>query len=112
VRGKSPEVVAIYRRLEALVTSLGPVRVLPEGTRIAFQVRMSFAAASLRRRWVDAHVVLARRLESPRFRRIESVSPRNHVHHVRLASPAEVDEEVAAWLAEAYEVGEQRHLRR
>jgi hypothetical protein len=57
-------------------------------------------------------VVLARRLESPSFRRFETFGPRNHVHAFRLASVEEVDEEVAAWLAEAYEVGMQRHLGR
>jgi hypothetical protein len=110
LEGRDPEVVAIYRRLVELAERNGPVTVLPEKTRIAFQVRMSFAAFSLGRHWVDGHVVLARRLEHPRFRRIESFSPRNHLHRFRLASLAEVDEEVAAWLAEAYRVGEQRHL--
>jgi hypothetical protein len=41
---------------------------------------------------------------------IETFSPRNHLHAFRLRAPAEVDEEVAAWLAEAYDVGMQRHL--
>ena len=109
--GKDPEVVAIYLRLLELVERNGPVTVLAEKTRIAFQVRMSFAAFTLRRHWVDGHVVLARRLEHPRFRRIESFSPRNHLHQFRLARLEEADEEVAAWLAEAYRVGEQRHLR-
>jgi hypothetical protein len=86
------------------------VTVLPEKTRIAFQVRMSFAAFELRRRWVDGHVVLAGRLEHPRFRLVETFSPHNHLHQFRLERLDEVDEEVAAWLAEAYRVGEQRHL--
>jgi hypothetical protein len=34
------------------------------------------------------------------------------VHAFRLTGPAEVDQEFAAWLAEAYQVGAQRHLRR
>ena len=71
---------------------------------------MSFAALVPRTRWVDGHVVLARRLESPRFRRVETYSPRNHLHAFRLAAPDEVDDDVRAWLAEAYEVGMQRHL--
>jgi hypothetical protein len=33
------------------------------------------------------------------------------VHEFRLASPAEVDQEFTAWLAEAYRVGAQEHLR-
>jgi len=48
------------------------VRVLPEKTRIAFQVRMSSAQVTPRQRWLDGHVVLACRLEHPRFTRIES----------------------------------------
>jgi hypothetical protein len=108
--GRDPEVVAIFERLVELAERNGPVTVLPEKTRVAFQVRMSFAAFQLRRRWVDGHVVLARRLEHPRFRRVETFSPRNHLHRFRLERLEEVDEEVAAWLAEAYRVGEQRHL--
>ena len=108
--GRDPEVVAIFERLVELAERNGPVTVLPEKTRIAFQVRMSFAAFELRRHWVDGHVVLARRLEHPRFRRVETFSPRNHLHQFRLERLEDADEEVAAWLAEAYRVGEQRHL--
>ena len=108
--GKDPEVVAVFRRLVELAERNGPVTVLAEKTRIAFQVRMSFAAFTLRRASVDGHVVLARRLASPRFRKVESFSPRNHLHRFRLERLDEVDDEVAAWLAEAYRVGEQRHL--
>lgn len=110
--GKPPEIRAIFDRVVALAERCGPVTVLPERSRIALQARMSFAALQPRRAWLDGHVVLARRLESPRFRRIETFGPRNHLHAFRLASVEEVDEEVAAWLAEAYEVGMQRHLGR
>jgi Domain of unknown function (DUF5655) len=108
--GKEPQVVATFQSLLTAAEKSGPVTVVPEKTRIAFQVRMSFAAFALRRRWVDGHVVLARRLESPRFRRIDVISPRNQVHVFRLEDPSEVDEEVEKWLAEAYSVGEQKHL--
>jgi len=109
-KGREPSVVATFERLLVAARKNGPVTVLPEKTRIAFQVRMSFAAFTLRRRWVDGHVVLARRLDSLRFRRIDSISPRNQVHVFRLEHPEEVDAEVEAWLAEAYSVGEQKHL--
>jgi Domain of unknown function (DUF5655) len=109
-KGREPNVVATFERLLAAARKNGRVTVLPEKTRIAFQVRMSFAAFTLRKRWLDGHVVLARRLESPRFRRIDFISPRNQVHVFRLKEPSEVDAEVEAWLAEAYSVGEQKHL--
>ena len=73
---------------------------------------MSFAQLTPLRAWIDGHVVLARRLEDPRFRKVETISPRNHVHAFRLVSPVEIDAEFRSWLAEAYLVGEQRHLTR
>jgi hypothetical protein len=108
--GKAKSVRAIFDKLLSISKQSGPVIVLPEKTRIAFQVRMSFAAFVVRQNWIDGHVVLARRLETPRFRRIEIFSPRNHLHAFRFESVDEIDDEVAAWFAEAYRVGEQRHL--
>ena len=108
--GKPKTVRAIFDKLVTVAKKNGPVTIMPEKTRIAFHVRMSFAAFVIRRNWVNGHVVLARRLENPRFRRIETFSPRNHLHAFRFESVDEIDNEVAAWLAEAYRVGEQRHL--
>jgi hypothetical protein len=108
--GKSPPVIALFRDFARLVKSCGPVRVVPEKTRIAFQVRMSFAAVSLRRDRIVGHVVLARRLQNPRFTKIEYISLRNHVHFFCFYSREELDREVLAWLLEAYRVGQQRHL--
>lgn len=110
--GRSPEMIALYRRFEAMVRACGPVTVVPEKTRVAFQVRMSFAAVTLRQRWLGGHVVLARRLEDPRFRAIQTISPGNHVHQFRIQSAAELDAQVAGWLREAYAVGQQLHLSR
>jgi hypothetical protein len=107
----SPMVRATFDRVLAVVSGLGPVVVLPEKTRIALQARMSFAAFMPRRHWLGGHLVLARRVDSPRFLRIDTYSPRNVVHAFRLTSPADVDEEFVAWLAEAYRVGAQQHLR-
>jgi hypothetical protein len=109
---KTPRAVALFRIFAKLVKCCGPVRVVPEKTRIAFQVRMSFAAVALRRDHLIGHVVLARRLKNSRFGKIESISPRNHVHSFRFSSPNEMDREVQAWLREAYQVGQQRHLSR
>lgn len=73
---------------------------------------MTFAAVMLKERWVDGHVVLARRLEDPRFRTIQRISPGNHVHQFRIETPDQLDDRVSEWLREAYAVGQQRHLRK
>jgi len=109
--GKSAEIRAIFDAVLGAIRRCGTVTVLPEKTRIAFQVRMSFAQLTPRLKWVDGHVVLARRMEHPRIRRIDTISPRNYVHHFRLTAVSDVDEIFEAWLAEAYAVGQQRHLK-
>jgi len=109
--GREAVVREIYERVAEAVRAIGPVIILPEKTRIAFQVRMSFAQVTTRKRWLDGHVVLARRLEHPRFKKIQTFSPRNHVHEFRLEKPSDVDATFKRWMREAYEVGEQKHLR-
>jgi hypothetical protein len=109
--GKKPEIRALFDQVVVAIREIGSVRIVPEKTRIAFQVRMSFAQLTPRSEWLDRHVVLARRLDHPRFRQVQTISPRNHVHTFRLTSPGDIDEDFKSWITEAYQVGEQRHLK-
>jgi hypothetical protein len=108
--GKDPAVRRIYEAFRAMLESFGPVEILPEKTRIAFHVRMSFAQLTVRRSRVLGHFVLARRVEDPLFTGIETISRRNHVHHFRLDGPEEVGA-LSDFAREAYAVGCQEHLR-
>ena len=71
---------------------------------------MSFAQLTLRKEWALGHLVLARRVEDDVFTKVETFSPRNHVHAFRLDGPDEV-EKLRPWTPEAYAVGCQTHLR-
>ena len=108
---RSDEIVrATFAAVLYVLDGVGPYEVLAERSRIALHVRMSFAAFMPRRHWLRGHLVLAREHMSDRFERVEVFSPRNVLHEFVLRSPAEVDDEFADWLVEAYRVGEQRHL--
>lgn len=109
-RGKDPAIRKFFDAVRRAARACGPITVIAEKTRIAFQVRMSFSQFTPRKRWLDGHPVLSRRIPHPRFRRIDMISRRNHVHHFRLTSLREVDAEFRAWLREAYAVGAQEHL--
>jgi hypothetical protein len=109
--GRSEAVRATYEAFLALLEENGPVTVLPEKTRIAFQVRMSFAQLTLRREWALGHLVLARRVDDADvFTKVETFSPRNHLHAFRLDGPDDVAR-LRPWTPEAYAVGRQDHLR-
>ncbi len=89
----------------------GPVTVNATKSRITLQARMRFAGLDTPRRdHLRAYVVLTRRRDSPRFAKVEFIPPSYYVHRFRLRTPEDVDDEVREWLAEAYQVGEQRHL--
>jgi hypothetical protein len=107
--GSDPRVRAAFDRVLEVVAALGSVEILPEKTRIALHVRMSFAAFVPRRTWLDGHLVLARQVADVRFRKVEVYSPRNVLHAFRLLGPQDVDEQFAAYLNEAYQVGLQHH---
>ena len=108
--GREPIVRELFDRFVEHVRALGPVEVIPEKTRIAFHVRMSFAVLSTRKSSLVGHFVLARRAEHARFTRVETFSARNHLHAFRIESLDDFDDDFVAFLAEAYAVGEQKHL--
>ena len=109
--GKPPETRRLFEAFLAAVRSHGPVTVLPEKTRIAFQVRMSFAALMTRRGYLRGHLVLAERRESPCFYKIETFSPRNHLHAFELRNAAQLHGDLGDCIEEAYRVGCQEHLK-
>lgn len=110
LRGRDPTLVAMYLQFERAVRACGPVTVSPTKTRVSFKARMTFAAVTLRKRWIDAHVILTRRLPHRRFTRITSYGPHSHEHRFRIRFPEEIDADVQAWLREAHRVGRQGHL--
>lgn len=108
---KDPQAIELFNRFCELVAQCGPFNFAPAKTRIGFQVRMIFAAVNgLSSGGMRCHVILARRLESPRFDRIEKLGPRSYVNHFTIRTLDDLDEEVAGWLNESYKVGNQEHL--
>jgi hypothetical protein len=109
--GKPAAIRGLFDAFVERLGEIGPFEILPEKTRIAFHVRMSFAQLAPKRDWIDGHLVLAAPSPRPFVRRIESFSPRNHVHHFRIGSESDLSPEFLALLSEAYAVGRQEHLR-
>jgi hypothetical protein len=107
-----PHVREIFDRLVAIARANGPVRVIPQKTRIAFQVRMRFAAVMPRRDALAGHLVLARPHRAPCFLAVTSISPRNHLHTFTISRVEELDRRFSRFVAAAYRVGCQEHLHR
>jgi hypothetical protein len=97
---------ALYRAFLAFVERFGPVTVNINKTRISLQARARFASINrVTRDGLACHIWLKRCMESPRFTRIEHLRPDNYIHNFKLTDAAQLDEEMAGWIAEAYAVG-------
>ena len=100
---------ALYRAFLACIERCGPVTVNVNKTRISFQGRARFASVNrVTRDGLACHLWLKRPIESPRFTRVEHFPPADYVHNFKLTDRSELDDELARWIAEAYEVGMQR----
>jgi len=110
--GKPPKTRELFDAFIAAIRERGgPVKILPEKTRIAFQVRMSFAAVMARGGYLRGHLVLAERHDDPCFYKIETFSPRNHLHAFELREMSQLsDPQLGQYIAPAYAVGCQDHL--
>ena len=104
----SPRVRRLFECLRQKVASLGPARVQAYRDHVSFLVRVRFIQATPKKNWLDVAFWLPRRIDSPRFRKVESLTPSDHVHILRITEEDQLDKEVMAWVREGYTVGEQR----
>jgi hypothetical protein len=106
-----PELRSLFDRFVAAAEESGPVTVNVTKSRVALQARMRFAGIDRpRREHVVANFVLTTPVRSDRLTRVDYVPPYYYVHRLRLRRPADVDDELRRWLADAYQVGTQRHV--
>lgn len=105
----SPEGLALYAAVAAAVADLGPADVRVSTSQVAFRRRRGFAYVWRPGRYVRSDVAavlsvpLRRRLASDRLKKVVHPTGSVWMHHLELRDRADVDDEVRAWLAEAYD---------
>jgi hypothetical protein len=98
----------LYDAFLQLVERFGPVTVNVTKTRIAFQSRVRFAGIpGIRKDGIICGFWLKRRIDSPRFTRVEHIPPGNYVYQFKVSRIDDLDEQVAGWIEEAALVGRQ-----
>jgi hypothetical protein len=112
-RGKDPMVRKTFNALLAALRASGPVRVVSSKTRITFMVRMRFAGANPMKNALRCGFALLRPARHPAIRRAYRFpGTKLYAHELRLTHPDQIDAPLRALLAEAYQVGAQKHLER
>lgn len=113
-----PLELGLYQGLYELLDSarLPGVSVHVQKSQLSFYGRHLFAAASLplrrKKSWPEHCLVvtvgLNRRLDSPRVAVAVEPYPGRWTHHILVSEPEQLDEELLAWLREAYEFSESK----
>lgn len=92
----------VFDAVLAALESVGPVHVEPVSVGIFLKRAQTFAQLRPMTRWVAVSFSLRREVRHPLITRKVVPHGERYFHVVNVRAPDEVDDEIAAWLAEAY----------
>jgi hypothetical protein len=103
-----PFAVTVVDRVQGIVASIGEATIRATKSQIAFRRRRGFAylwPPVFGNRGVEIvlSIALGRHDASPRFKQVAQPAPRIWMHHMEIHDLAQLDDEVRAWLREAFE---------
>lgn len=99
---RAPAALPLYALLEERVLAMHPAcRAVVQRSQIAFDCGRRFAFASLRGKRLVVSFGLPVRIDSPRIRQAVEPYPGRWTHHVLLEDPAQLDDELLGWIAQA-----------
>jgi hypothetical protein len=108
--GESLFGLAVFTVVSERLDEFGPFGVRVTKTQVAFRRRVGFAYLWLPGRHLrhpDPEVVLSialgRKDGSSRWKQVAHPSPKHWMHHLELHDVSDLDDEVTAWLREAYD---------
>ncbi len=114
-----PAALPLYEAFSAKLLAQFPgVTIRVSKTQITFQARYGFAFVSLRRMkgcppvFLILTLGLGRRLDSPRVAAAVEPYPGRWTHHFILSAPEQLDDELWAWVREAWEFSQTKGRRR
>lgn len=116
-----PVELSLYRRLFAAMASAFPdASVKVQKSQISFYCPKLFAAASIpvrrKKDWPRECLLvtfgLEQQLPSPRIAVAVEPYPNRWTHHVVVSRPEEIDEELLAWLTQAFQFAQTKRPRR
>jgi Domain of unknown function (DUF5655) len=109
--GVSTNALALYERFIALAEQCGPFSYRVTKTSITLKgARRGFAGARPRGAGLRGYLDLTRPVSDPRITSCAPYAKRLYVHHFKISTLDELDQQFAGWLAEAYAVGQGAHL--
>jgi hypothetical protein len=99
---KPPHLRATYEHLLAQLQTFGPVRAVAKQTSIHLEKNSGFAGLHPRKAYFNLEFRTNYRIDHPRITRQQQLSARRFEHTVKLETASDVDDQLPAWLKDAY----------
>ena len=96
----------VFEAVVAHLRSLGPIHIEPVSVGVFIKKGGSFVELRPMTKWVAMWFALHRRLVHPQIARRPIQAGRKTFHVVNLRTPADLTDDVKAWLTEAYEIAD------
>ena len=103
---KDLSVRALYDHLLSIIQTFGPVVEDPKKTSIHLNRKSALAGVETRKDGLLLNIKSDHQIQSPRIEKTEQISAKRFHHKVRITSPKDLDEELKAWLKDAFLLSE------
>lgn len=103
-----PRARELFDAFLAAVRTTGPITVSVSKTRIEIMTRARFTGAQVRRDYLKVGLWLKRRVESPRFTKVEHLGQSDWLYYFDIRDESDIDDELLTLLRESRTVGDQR----
>jgi hypothetical protein len=103
-----PFALSVVDRVKSIVASIGEATIRTTKSQIAFRRRRGFAylwppVFGDRGVEIVLSIALGRHDASPRFKQVAHPAPHVWMHHLEIRDLAQLDDQVIAWLREAFD---------
>lgn len=110
--GQPEFAVDLFRCFIDIVEAIGPFTYAVSKSAVTLKgQRRGFAGARPVAAGLRGYFDIQREVSDPRISSVSPYTKRLFVHHFQVTSPADLDDEFAGWMEEAYAVGAGLHLR-
>jgi len=104
---RESNVLRIYKKFARMVKACGPVIVEPRSNEIVFLVRVRTIAFTPFKSSAQLRLAFPRPRKNRRFVKTFTYYNRFHAHWIEIREPSELDDQVQAWIQEAYALSAQ-----
>jgi hypothetical protein len=103
LEGKDADAIALFRRFQELVERCGPSEPAPRSSIVYWKRKRIFVGAYIERRRLELNVDLLREADHPCLLAAFPHTKRVITHRLRITEPEQLDDALAALVAESYE---------